>query len=89
MGILFHGTPRGSQIPVASLKERCPNPLDDRGRQFSSHNMRVPRKLSIVLTELLIIFLLVSYPYYSFIHKLLYLLQNKESTQRGFARIYQ
>jgi len=51
--------------------------------------MRVPRKLSIVLTELLIIFLLVSYPYYSFIHKLLYLLQNKESTQRGFARIYQ
>ena len=33
MGILFHGTPRGSRIPVASLKERCPDPLDDRGRQ--------------------------------------------------------
>lgn len=33
MDILFHGTPRGSRIPVASLKERCPDPLDDRGRQ--------------------------------------------------------
>jgi hypothetical protein len=33
MDILFHATPRGIQIPVASLKERCPDPLDDRGRQ--------------------------------------------------------
>jgi hypothetical protein len=33
MDILFHGTPRGSRILVASLKERCPDPLDDRGCQ--------------------------------------------------------
>jgi hypothetical protein len=33
MDILFHGTPRGSRIPVPSLKERCLDPLDDRGCQ--------------------------------------------------------
>jgi hypothetical protein len=33
MDILFHGTPRGIRIPVASLKERCPDPLDDRCHQ--------------------------------------------------------
>lgn len=31
----FDNTPRGIRIPVASLKERCPRPLDDGG--FNPH----------------------------------------------------
>ena len=49
-----HGTPRGSWIPVASLKERCPDPLDDRGHQSILYNMKVIGKLSIILQEFLV-----------------------------------
>ena len=48
------GTPRGSWIPVASLKERCPDPLDDRGHQSILYNMKVIGKLSIVWPEFLV-----------------------------------
>lgn len=48
------GTPRGSWIPVASLKERCPDPLDDRGHQSILYNMKVLGKLSIVWLEFLV-----------------------------------
>ena len=48
----FRLTPRGSRIPAASLKERCPEPLDDGGilarlPSYYDHSMNSFLKLSI------------------------------------------
>ena len=48
----FRLTPRGSRIPAASLKERCPEPLDDGGilarlPSYYDHSMISFLKLSI------------------------------------------
>ena len=48
----FCSTPRGSRIPAASLKERCPEPLDDGGifawpTSYYAHSMNSFLKLSI------------------------------------------
>ncbi len=49
-------TPRGSRIPAASLKERCPEPLDDGGifawppsSSYYAHSMSSFLKLSIYM----------------------------------------